>query len=629
MTWRKLKHNKSTQIARTLMFVDCETRSEDKNVKNLGANKLWFGVVNSGRFVNERGTLQYARRDSYTFHESGDFWSYVRSKSRVRETTWIYAHNAGFDFVILGLIPLLAKGELTITKPRKVRRKDSNASEIYGLLMVEDPPTVIGVEDSEGRRYVLCDTLNYWRVSLEALGKDLGYEKEEMPDWDAAFARWERYCRRDVEVIEQAVVQLIHWWKDRDLGNWRWTAPGLAMSAFRHKFMSHDIVFHDEMDIRQLERESYFGGQLEAFYIGHIREPVWQFDVVSLYPSVMKGNLYPVKLVNWSNDDTLTPFPPPIEPKSSICEVEVALDRATLPVRHNDCVYYAAGTGRVVLSGPELDWAVSHGYVQRWGRWATYEMADIFSDYVDYFILLKDQYEKAQKPVQRFFVKMLLNSLYGKFGQYGGSWQPNPDRLPLHGFGKFWEYSVITGEYQKCLAIGDIVLDWSPKSEVSQAAPAIASFVTSYARQLMRHYREIAGDGNYYYMATDSLMVNEQGFGRLLNETGCIGSKLGQLKHERDASSAWIGGLHWYRCGDKLVEGSKKSSAVTIDETSWTELHFESLLSVIDRSKEDDGRRDAVVISEVEKTRSGQYNKGHVGDDGWVTPFTFAELEQC
>lgn len=621
MAWRKLRHNKSTQIARTLIFVDCETRSIEGTADNTGLNKLWFGVARSGRFINERGRTIFGRNDFCRFDSADEFWHFAESKASARHTTWIYAHNAGFDFVILGLISRVDDGRLKLSKPRKHRNKETKQETVSGLLMLDDPPTVIGLEDTEGRRYVVCDTLNYWRVSLDSLGKSVGLNKLDYPAPTASDHKWTRYCHRDVEVIETAVTELIQWWREMDLGNWRWTGPGLAMSAFRHRFLKHDIVFHDIMPIRALERAGYFGGQLEAYRLGTIDEPVYQYDVVSLYPAVMRDKPYPIRLLEWDHEqefDTDLSIPDPL---SHVATVRLNSPHDTFPVRHDNEVFYCRGQCECTLCGPELAYAMSCGYVKSIGARARYAMGPIFGEYVDFFYELKDRYEREGNQTKRNFVKLLLNSLYGKFGQKGGRWQYNPNRMPLGTLGIFWEHNPFNKTVQKCLGLGNLVFDWLPGAEIERASPAISAWVTSYARQYMRKLKQTAGHENVYYQSTDSLIVNATGKERLERPGNLIGSSLGQLKLEHAADSAWIGGLHWYRIGAKTVEGSKKKSAETINDLQWSELQFDSLLSVVERAGSAPDSADGINIRRVQKSRNCDYRKGTVQSDGRIIPF--------
>lgn len=628
MNWRKVRRNESSQIPRTLLFVDCETQDSDGTNPKCEKHRLWFGCATGGRLLSRKHKTIWGCTREFVFREKSEFWRWVKEMVPPNETGWIFAHNAGFDFTVLGVLELIRNGDWWISKPRAKRNGRPKDGEINGLLMLDDPPTIIGLECESGQRIVLVDTLNYWRVSLKALGKSIGLEKLDMPAESAPMSEWWEYCLRDVKIIETAIVGLIRWWRERDLGNWKWTTPSLAMSAFRHKFCPENLVYHDEQPVRALERESYFGGQLEAFYMGEIGEPVWQYDVVSLYPSVMANHEYPSKLVAWDTSAELTEVKPPIQTHASICEVELDTPGDTFPVRTRDGVCYANGRGVVTLAGPELAYAEIRGFIKRWGRWATYTMCDLFTGYVEYFYELKDEYARTNQHVRKGFCKLLLNSLYGKFGQRGGKWQFNPERMPFWDYGLFREIHPFTGETTKCLSIWDVVMDYKPREEVEQAAPSICAFVTAYARQKMRRLRQIAGSKSVYYQSTDSLIVNSKGRDLLRLAGGVIGDGLGQLKEENHADTGWIGGLHWYRIGDKTVEGSKKLSAKPLTTTKWEELQFDSLLSVIQRSHEHPRDMDSVYIHRVEKERRLGYTKGHVGSNGWVTAYTFSELHK-
>ncbi|GAI80077.1 unnamed protein product, partial [marine sediment metagenome] len=53
---------------------------------------------------------------------------------------------------------------------------------------------------------------------------------------------------------------------------------------------------HNNKQAIDLERESYKGGRVECFYLGDLtNENYYMLDVNSLYPFVMRNNVYPVK----------------------------------------------------------------------------------------------------------------------------------------------------------------------------------------------------------------------------------------------------------------------------------------------------------------------------------------------
>jgi len=64
--------------------------------------------------------------------------------------------------------------------------------------------------------------------------------------------------------------------------------------------MKEKIYIHDQVTTSEFEREAYFGGRVECFRLGNFTDEFfYNIDVNSMFPSVMKENLYPVKLKNY------------------------------------------------------------------------------------------------------------------------------------------------------------------------------------------------------------------------------------------------------------------------------------------------------------------------------------------
>lgn len=609
-------------IPRRFLFVDCETKDRLNADPIHQEHTLWFGVAMSCRLDTNKHGVSVSDEQTKVFFTREEFWQFLDYESKPKETTWICAHNLGFDATVLGTWEMIADNKYQFIEPRTVNRAKDSFAESSPLLIIKNPPTVIPLVSADGRKYLLIDTLNYWRTSLANLGKSVGLKKLRMPSYAEDINTWIEYCTRDVEIIKRSMVELVSWWYNNKYGKFRYSTPGLAMSAFRTCFYDHEISYHEFPKIRSLERAAYFGGQLEAFYLGDISQTVYQYDCISLYPSVMIGQTYPVKLLDYATEQPFTTKKPPIEPLNAIAEVELYTRQATYPVRHNGEVYYTRGNTITTLAGPELQYAYLHGHIKRWGSWSYYLCKEIFTSYVRHFFDLKNAYDELGNLTAKTFVKLMLNSLYGKFGQAGDKWQINPNRVPANEFGVFYETMPLRPEPQKCLALGNLVLDYVPDTEIDNAFPAISAWVTSYARLRMRQLRELVGKRNYYYQATDSLLVNRLGRDRLVEGGETSESELGKMKKEGEAISATIYNLHWYSIGPKVVQGGKKKDALAKDTYAWTEPHFESLMSVWQR-----GGGAYIAIDQVDKHRDATYRKGVVRKDGWITPFKYEELE--
>ena len=622
--YKKIRGNKSEAIPRQLIFVDCETKdSKETGNSDHEVHKLWFGYALFGVF--EAGRL--TRQKEIFFTEPQEFWDWVQKVARKANRTWIFAHNVGFDLTILDVMGVIESGQYSTVQPKEQvgigEDYDKREGNKLGVLILNDPPTLIGLTRADGANVLIVDTLNYWRTSLKALGKSVGLPKIEMPDYEESYETWMEYCKRDVEIIALAITKLISWWKEHKLGKFGFTSPSLAMAAFRHMNKKVDLLAHQIPEVRCLERDSYFGGQLESYYIGDIKQKVYQYDVASLYPYVMKKHRYPVHLKEYNITDTPKKGFAPIDPHASIAQVFITTDSDTFPIRVKQGILYMNGDGWVTLAGPELAYAYKKGYIFAHKSWATYVIKPVFGEFVDYFWQLKIEGERNGDIVQRTFAKLLLNSLYGKFAQLGSHLVPSYDYAPLKEFGYSTIDNLRTGQIDRYLDFFDIVLKETRGKELAFSIPAISTFVTAYARQLLRGLKSIAGSSNFYYMSTDSLMVNKIGKNRLIESGEVEDGVLGKLGLEAEGDSAWIGGCHFYRIGNKMTEGSKKASAETIDKFTWREPHFDSLKTVIQR-----GGRPEIHIKKMVKKRTLEYTKGDLLPGGTVIPWRLDGIDR-
>ena len=623
ISYKKIRVNHSEAVPRQLIFVDCETRdSKVTGNPDHEVHTLWFGYASYGIYRDGKLT----RRKDIVFTQVSEFWDWVQEVANNHNRTWIFAHNVGFDLTILDVLGVIKDGLYTTQPPKEQlglgEEYDKREAGKHGLMILEDPPTVISLTRADGGNFLIVDTLNYWRTSLKALGKSVGLEKLDMPPWEENLETWIEYCKRDVEIIELAMVKLITWWKEHKLGKFGFTSPSLAMAAFRHMNKKVDILAHQEPEVRCLERDSYFGGQLETYHIGDINEKLYQYDVASLYPYVMKDRRYPVHLKEYHISEQATTGFPGIDPSSSIAQVFICSPEETFPIRVKQGIMYMNGNGWITLAGPELAYAYKKGYIFATRSWATYVCKTLFNDFVDYFWELKLSAERTGDLVQRTFAKLLLNSLYGKFAQLGAHLIPTDDYMPLNEFGYSTIDNLSNDSTDRYLNFFDIVFKEVKGKELAFSVPAISTFVTAHARQHMRRLKDIVGRDNYYYMSTDSLMVNENGKQLLLESGEIEPGVLGKLSLEAEGDSAWIGGCHFYRIGDKFTEGSKKASAETIDKFTWKEPHFDSLKTVIQR-----GGRPEIHIKKRYKQRNLEYLKGELLPCGTVIPWRLDSID--
>lgn len=641
--WRYMRGNQSLAAPANLAFVDTETfPTPDRFHPATQYHSFRLGVA---RFLRlERGKI--TRRHTLRFTKVDDFWVYAAGRSEPRRPLWIFAHNLPFDLTVLDFWNRLAEKTFILNQPSVAQRRNGakkpTTRRESALLVTDDPPTVISCWDARGGKYIFVDTLNYWRQSLARLGASLDCPKLPMPGFGDPDEVWMHYCENDALILENAVLKLIAYVRDHDLGMFRMTAPSQAMAAFRHRFMqSHTIVLHDNADVKALERAAYYGGRTQCFYLGDTANAltpkkrgrysgcgcngddtrrVYQLDVASLYPSVMQGHGYPVRLLGHYECNPDNPLPPERLGLDCIARVKLKTDVGHYPYRNAIGTIYPVGEYWTTLAGPELVRAIDDGAVAYVHSWAWYELRDIFYGYVHWFWNERRIAEQTGDTIHAQLCKLMLNSLYGKFGQKLSSWTDCPDKIAPAPFAQWTEASATNQTAIDYRAIGWHVQSKGAPEEHPGAFPAIAAYVTSYGRCRMRDLYELARPSNVYYMATDSLYTTHEGHQRMVAAGEVTPRTLGKLTLEAVHDSFVIHNLNRYDAGDKHVRGCIKPSARQLDEWTYAQPQFQGLAGILRVCP-----TNIVTVTDVEKTLSSTYRRGTRTSSGWVAPLVIKE----
>jgi hypothetical protein len=604
-----------------MIFLDTESDlGYGDDSSDIVKHRLRLGVARFYRYEDEKLT----GRRNFHFKTANEFWQFVRDCSRNRETLWIIAHNILYDFIQVSAQDKFTSGELILDMPFAVRKKrdDDSGDDSYKFLCcLESPPTIIGAMDTVTEsRLLFIDTLNYFQESLEECGKEIGVLKGTLPHFTDEDHVWFRYCNRDVDIIEQLFCGLIRFVSGNDLGMFRYTSAAQSMAAFRHKFMIHDIFFHDNIPCKKLERASYFGGRTSCFSFGRVEGSLFLYDCNSLYPSIARLAKFPVKLTDYVVNKEFSLNLPQLDYSQTIAEVFIQTNKSLYPKKHDGKTIYPVGTFHTVLAGPELFDAITTGRVALVRSYATYECEAIFEDFVDYFWKMRNQFKDCGNKLYEKLCKLFLNSLFGKFGQKSQSWVNNDDKLSPMPWTTWREYDSTTGANEHFRSVGWQVQQKFDKEEVENSLPAISSFMTSYGRIRMNKLRAIAGSENVFYQGTDSLLVNEIGKKRLKKHGELSETVLGKLKLKKLVSIADILAKNQYKLDGELVASGLAKGSKQIDDSTFMSRRFtvkEDLFSGIDSS----GVRE---VGQIWKYNS-KPTDGTVDENGRVYPIELNE----
>lgn len=614
--WHKLPGNATTQAPSTHVFVDTETLGDPaREGGRWGLHTLRLGCAVRVRLENGRPT----RREVLRFDRVETWWDWLFAQLDTRRATWVWAHNAGFDLTVLEVWKLWTNREF-------VRR----------LAVLDDPPTILRGR-WKGRSVTFLDSLNWWRVSLAVLGDQVGVPKLTQPPFDAPDSTWSDYCLRDVEVLEKAVVGVIGWLYEKDLGVMRSTSPGQSLQTYRHRFRMHPIDVHAEDRACIIEREGYYGGQLEVYYKGRVvkseglfdrgeapasrrpkREvcgPVYHLDVNSLFPSVMRGNLFPCHWLGFTRGPPVQHMKELLSEYAVIARVQINGCDAKYPLRDETGVYHPVGRYWTTLAGPELHRALCHNHVAACSAVCWYKLGELFTQYVDYFWSLRKEYEQVGNQLYATLCKTMLNALYGKFAQRIGRWVDKKDLMAPEPWGGYVRVDPVSKLPIKMRSVGWAVQQEGGEEDAPHTFTAISAYVTSYARERMRWLRRVCGQRQVLYQATDSLHVLQQGYDRLVAAGEVDADQLGSLRLVETAEEGEYWGPNHYRLGSKVCLPGIARNAQLQPDGSYLQPEFQRLDSIIATEP-----LPGVQVRPINKKLTFPPVRGTVGPDGWVRP---------
>jgi len=201
------------------------------------------------------------------------------------------------------------------------------------------------------------------------------------------------------------------------------------MRIYKAHFMPKEYIYQLLGKPEWFIRESYTGGAVDV-YIPHNRitsflskvkalfKLLFYYDVNSLYPSVMANTPMPIGLPIAFEGDIRA-----VEPKAYgffYCKItspefleHPILQRRVKTVAGIRTVA-GLGTWEGWIYSAEMDNAMKLGYTFEILKGYQFEKGFIFKEYVDTMYNLRLQYDKSHP--MNLIAKLLMNSLYGKFG---------------------------------------------------------------------------------------------------------------------------------------------------------------------------------------------------------------------
>jgi hypothetical protein len=285
-------------------------------------------------------------------------------------------------------------------------------------------------------------------------------------------------------------------------------------------------------------RMSYSGGAVDMYLTKPIRNrKIYGYDVNSLYPFVMKNNKFPIGSPTYFEGDILK-----LDSNAFgffYCKISAPsyknypILQAHIKTQSGIKSIYPTGNWEGMYFSEELYNAKKYGYSFEilWGY--TFEKGNIFQEYVDSLYSLRLQYPKSDP--MNLICKLLLNSLYGRFGMSDLFTQNYV--YSKEDYSKIEERKGFKESLQDVIDLGSNYLvqlknplveqktNLDNGKEIHNVNIAIASAITAYARIHMSQFKGNSLLPTLYYSDTDSLY-----FDGPLSDSFIDSLELGKLK---------------------------------------------------------------------------------------------------
>ena len=362
---------------------------------------------------------------------NGEGWFFTDEKKLVEffcskrfRNAWVCATNLDFDFTkvfekqkcYLQFKRFQPKNKLIYTKSFIQNDDEGNF-----YFQIDNP------KKKSGRSITFVDTTNYDFVSVETLGKIIGVPKMDMPfpigykcKNKEEFAKMKEYCMNDAK-ISCMYMDFLNKTFSKVGANLNYTIASSSMSLYRNVFMGDEEIPLEDPLVSERIMKAYRGGRTETLMRGYSDDEVYCNDINSMYPAVMCEKLpYPPsrKISRQNNLKYIIKY-------EGVSEVTILCPDMKYPLLGTVVDgKFIFGTGRITDSWThvELRYAMKLGYIIEKVYETIYytQTYKPFKKFVDCMYSLRDKFKSENNPAEHI-IKILMNSLYGKFGQRNDS----------------------------------------------------------------------------------------------------------------------------------------------------------------------------------------------------------------
>ena len=482
MLLKKLEGEKKEFDYKRLITIDIET------FDGLKGSKFALGSIST-----YRGT--------YTFLNLSDFMNFLLSQNKHK---LIFAHNLGFD-------------------GRFILDYASKYSIEFDVLFYSAGILQIRLKNYKGNWIKIRDSYALFPMSQDKLLESLNLERKLEIDFNKnpSLEQLQKRCEYDAFSLRELLIRINHNLYEIFNVNaiTKFTISRLALTIFRTKYLEFNLEnpylkYNKNLQITSVDvakysfvRNAYAGGRVEVFDL-NLKRNVKSYDINSLYPYVMSKYKIPIAKFHFIRKITLDKFYDFLYTYEGFARVRIRVKKdVKIPLlwfRKNGKLLFPTGEFENTYTFVELREALKYNQIEILDVFEIYyaeESEILFEHFVRDIYSMRKKMKKEKNPFEKI-LKLIMNSLYGKFGQ-------NPEKnniLFAKNFEQFSEYIENGKELldMELMAFADKSIHYSNFMLVH-----ISAYITALARlEISRKMIELLEQGkDVLYCDTDSIFT--------------------------------------------------------------------------------------------------------------------------
>lgn len=565
-----IRHNHQNRIPARWVAFDTEAK---RDVSSSGELQTW----RLGCAVRWRSDLKGGDAAEWSRNTTPEaLWQWITDFCRPKTRTVVWAHNLGYDVRIAAAMDIL---------PKLGWHLDwcNLGSQVSTMTWRSERGTL-----------TFADMTSWLPMSLEKIGELVGIPKKKMPNSNSSQKAWWEYCENDVRILYTAASQLIGFVRSEDLGNWQPTGAGMAFATWRHKFLKHSILVHNNEDALKAERKAMHTGRAEAWRHGRLIGDQWtEVDLRQAYVHIARDCELPTKLKWHENALTLDQYRSLRRWACVLVRADIRTELPCVPVYHQGRTIWPVGHFTTWLWDCEFDAALESGCDATIQKAYVYTRAPVLSEWARWVLDAQERPDEAVSPVVKRYVKHSGRTLIGRIALRTAQWAvwgTNPEGEA----GISYVVDSETGVVNRLMHVGDRTMIEEARIEGQDSLPQITGYITAVARVRLWEAMGAAGFDNIAHVDTDSVLVNAEGLERLRREYAADFDGTWQIKATykhltvygprnyradgvrktagipqgaKEIGSNKFKGATWSGMAGDLANG--KTSSVTISNQSW------------------------------------------------------------